>query len=185
MIKDYIIFDTETSGLSSIKHEILSISGMRFDFKTGELTDEFYSLLQPTSLDTLSSEALQINGLSLKELLNAPARLPVLKEFVEFLSGDCPIMAYNAPFDIRMLEASLAKFPKDIPKSVWPRKTRYVDLLPMVKNKRLPIQSHKLGMVCECLGYSSDKKFHNAAADVLATNFVFRRLFLNEESPAY
>lgn len=58
--------DTETTGLSCIKNDIVTIAGIiEID---GEVKEEFYFKCQPRNWETISEEALKINGITKEEL---------------------------------------------------------------------------------------------------------------------
>jgi len=70
----------------------------------GEIHEEqqFCTYVNPER--SLSQEASRINGISDKDLLNAPLIVNVLPEFLEFAAGSI-LVAHNAEFDLSFLEA--------------------------------------------------------------------------------
>jgi len=172
MVDEYVIFDTETSGLDPRYNEVLSLSAVKCNAKSGEIIEEFDSLLKPTKDCKFSDEAMLVNGISKSKLQSAPDKIEVYKSFLKFIGDSCPILGYNVGFDKKMITADMARvglYDVIVEK-------RFIDILPMVRKKKLPIGRNKLSMVCEHLGYTAN--FHNSLEDCRATNFVFKTLFL-------
>lgn len=108
-----IVVDTETTGLNPLKHTIVSIGACLVEDM--KITDYFYSICWPGRKffkNGIADKALQINGLSLQELINAPSTIEVVHKFLEWLYPNYPncdsdlktdITAYNAQFDKGML----------------------------------------------------------------------------------
>lgn len=94
---DFIAFDTETSGLTA-GAEIVEISAVRFErFRPTEI---FTTLCKPYG--RISPQASSITGIYDRDVRNAPRFSEIADAFEEFI-GDLPLVAHNAPFDLRML----------------------------------------------------------------------------------
>lgn len=176
MCDEYVIFDTETSGLNQYRNEVLSLAAVKAMTATGEIVDTFYSLVKPSERCVFEDKAMEVNGLDMEELRKASDKKSVYSSFLNFIGESCPLMAYNIPFDRRMLDADMER--AGIVNAINPK--RFIDILPMVRYKALPIPNNKLAVVCEHLGYKSDN-FHNSLEDCKATNYVFRKLFFRQE----
>lgn len=92
--KNYVIVDTETTGLGS-DAQIIEIAVI--DLKGNVLIN---TLIKPTI--AIPAEATAIHGITDEMVADAPSWRDVLPEVIESI-GDCWI-AYNAEFDKRMIE---------------------------------------------------------------------------------
>ena len=61
-----IFIDTETTGLSSQKNDIIQIAGLVTE--DGKVLDEFNFKCQPVNWNTISKQALQINNTTIEDL---------------------------------------------------------------------------------------------------------------------
>lgn len=98
---DWVILDTETTGLSE-QDEIVQIAILGSDGSV--LLDTFIKPTQP-----VSAGATAIHGITSIELEGAP-RFPEVIERIKALLHDKTIVIYNAPFDLRLLQQTLAKY---------------------------------------------------------------------------
>ncbi|MCE0759437.1 3'-5' exonuclease [Marinobacter sp. G11] len=89
-----IIIDTETTGLGD-RDEIIEIAAI----------DETGATLLETTLcpvTTISEEALEVHGLTVADVAESPV-WPEIHAKVEALFSEGTVVAYNAPFDLRLL----------------------------------------------------------------------------------
>lgn len=103
-------FDIESSGLDSIKNDILTLSG--FVEIDGEIKKGIDLKIQPFDYDNISAEALEVNGLKLEDIKKFDEPKVAHKKLVKFLSefvnrynkNDKLIPAgYNVMFDVNFL----------------------------------------------------------------------------------
>ena len=97
---EFVVFDLETTGLSATTDEIIEIGAIRVARNTeSHLT--FQSLVRPSR--EVSAGITRLTGIT-QGMLNAQGRpvSEVLPLFLEFV-GDCPLVAFNAPFDMGFL----------------------------------------------------------------------------------
>lgn len=94
---EFVVFDLETTGLSAATNEIIEFGAIRVA-RNAESHLTFQSLVKPRR--EVSAEITRLTGIS-QEMLNAQGRpiSEVLPLFLEFV-GDCPLVAYNASFDM-------------------------------------------------------------------------------------
>ena len=94
---NFVAIDTETSSLGT-SAEIVEVSAVRFEkFRPVAV---FETLCKPYG--RISPEATAVNGISNEDVKNAPRFaeiIPALDDFTDRL----PLVAHNAPFDLRML----------------------------------------------------------------------------------
>lgn len=97
---NYLILDTETTGLDD-DDEIVDIAII--DMNGNVLLN---TLIKPSK--QISEEAAAVNHIKDSELINAPTITDVINDIDRIVSGKT-ILSYNADFDSRVLNQSLAK----------------------------------------------------------------------------
>ena len=101
-IDQYIIFDLETSGVSTTENRIISAEALLI--KDGKVIGEFRRLANPGFM--LSPEIIEIVGISNAELSGAPETDLVIDQLMSFI-GDNLCISYSALFDNKFLMAEL------------------------------------------------------------------------------
>lgn len=102
-------FDIESSGLDSIKNDILTLSGIvEID---GKVKDTINLKMQPFNYDNISKEALEINGLTLEEIKTFDDPKVAHKKLIGFFSKY--IDRYNRKDKFTLAGYNIIKF--DIP----------------------------------------------------------------------
>ncbi len=175
--KGILVLDTETSGLSFTKDEIIEFSAVRLEWDGGwkpvAEVDEFIRMtndrkLDPkiTALTGITDEMLLEDGISKEALCRILGQL---------LTPGTLITAYNAQFDLLFLFYLLSKYGaagilKDQPK---------LDLLTVYRDRKP--YPHKLCNAIEAYGLQ-DKvvNSHRAIDDVRATVEVMKAMSLEE-----
>lgn len=104
--KREIILDTETTGLDPAKGDrIVEIGCVELVglVPTGR---EFHRYINPER--DVPEEVVAVHGLTNAFLADKPVFLDILDELVEFI-GDATLVAHNAPFDMRFINAELQR----------------------------------------------------------------------------
>ena len=171
----YVVFDTETSGLSPQQgHEILQIGAVKYSTQTGEVIDTRSIYIKPSPQCVIEPTALRVNGIDIEKLKQTGAsKKEGINAFMEFI-GTCPLFVYNALFDMRFLKSTCEMV--NIPLPTNP----VCDVLAMVRKLALPTENKKLGTISEHFGFERGC-FHEAIKDCDATNFVLRKIYFNSE----
>ena len=171
----YVVFDTETSGLSPQQgHEILQIGAVKYNTLTGETIDTRSIYIKPSPNCVIEPSALRVNGIDIENLeQTGVSKSQAINTFIDFI-GTCPLFAYNAPFDMRFLKSTCEMV--NIPLPTNP----VCDVLAMVRKLALPTENKKLGTISEHFGFEGGC-FHEAIKDCDATNFVIRQIYFNNE----
>jgi DNA polymerase-3 subunit epsilon len=99
---ELVVFDLETTGLSAERDQICELGAVRV--RGLELVDTFESLVDPRV--ELPEPIARLTGLRQEELRGAPSIGDVLERFLAF-AGDAQLVAHNARFDQRFLDAQL------------------------------------------------------------------------------
>lgn len=173
--ESYVVFDTETSGLSPQQgHEILQIGAVKYSTRTGEAIDTRSIYIKPSPHCVIEPAALRVNGIDIEKLKQTGvSKADAINTFVEFI-GTFPLFAYNAPFDMRFLKSTCEMVNVPLPTNP------VCDVLAMVRKLALPTENKKLGTISEHFGFTGGD-YHEAIKDCDATNFVLRKIYFNEE----
>ncbi len=157
-----IVLDTETTGLDPANgHRVVEIGGIELlnAIPTGQV---FHVYLDPER--DMPEEAFRIHGISLEFLAGKPLFSAISAEFIDFI-GDGKIVAHNAEFDMRFLNAELGRL--KIP-SIGP--DRVVDTLALARRK-FPGASNSLDALCTRFGIDASRRTKHGAlldAEILA-----------------
>ena len=101
----FIVFDFETTGLDSSKHEIIEIGAIRVN-RDSKQHDTFEAMIKISN--RIPKRITEITGIS-QEMVQDGIPLPeALEQFRAFV-GDLPLVAFNAQFDEGFLRAACAK----------------------------------------------------------------------------
>ena len=173
--ESYVVFDTETSGLSPQQgHEILQIGAVKYNTQTGETIDTRSIYIKPSPNCVIEPSALRVNGIDIENLKQTGvSKSQAINTFIDFI-GTCPLFVYNAPFDMRFLKSTCEMV--NIPLPTNP----VCDVLAMVRKLALPTENKKLGTISEHFGFEGGC-FHEAIKECDATNFVIRQIYFNNE----
>jgi len=107
---DVFILDTETTGLKDA--EVIEVALVD---TTGAV--RLNTLVKPRA-SVMNPHAERVHGISLRELQGQPSWPEVLPELVA-LAKDATVLAWNAPFDARMLEQTSARWGLPHPKLLF------------------------------------------------------------------
>ena len=152
-----IVFDTETTGFEPDDgHRIVEIGCVELvdHFPTGRT---FQAYLNPERLVPVESQ--RVHGLSDEFLKDKPLFSAVAEEFLLFI-GDAPLVIHNAGFDIKFINAELARVSRPaIPLA------RAIDTIEIAKRKH-PGARYSLDELCKRFGVDlSARAKHGALLD--------------------
>lgn len=160
----YVVFDVETTGLSSVYDTIIEIAGVRM--VDGEIVDRFESFANPHR--KLPEVIIDITGITDDMLIDAPEIDEVLKEFHKWVGNDC-LVAHNATFDIGFLNQGYKKI--NYPKVENP----VIDTLELARFLFPNLGNHRLNTLCKKLDVELTQH-HRAIYDAEATAYLFWKL---------
>jgi len=163
-----IVFDTETTGFEpGDGHRIVEIGCVELmdHFPTGR-TLQFY--LNPERDVPIESQ--RVHGLSAEFLSDKPLFSTVVEEFLDFI-GDAPLVIHNAGFDIKFVNAELARVNRaPIPLA------RAIDTIEIAKRK-IPGARYSLDELCKRFGVDlSARAKHGALLDADLTAQIYLEL---------
>jgi DNA polymerase III subunit epsilon len=157
-----IVFDTETTGLDpAAGHRIVEIGCVEIlnAIPTGQ-TFHFY--LDPER--DMPEEAFRVHGLSAEFLTGKPKFAEIAAQFLSFV-GDAVLVAHNAEFDLRFVNAELAALGHQ---SL--ARERTVDTLALAR-RRHPGAPNSLDALCQRYGIDTSRRTKHGAlldAEILA-----------------
>ena len=162
---DCVIFDIETTGLSSETDAIVELSAVKV--KGGEVVDEFSTLVDPGR--HIPYEASAINGITDDMVRGAPSIETVMRGFMDFAKGEVLVGHNIRNFDLRFLNRDATRcLGCCIP-------NEYVDTLVMARRYLPELQSRSLQSLSAYYGVSYDGA-HRALADCHITYEIYKRL---------
>ncbi len=157
-----IVFDTETTGLDPASgHRIVEIGCVEIlnAIPTGQ-TFHFY--LDPER--DMPEEAFRVHGLSIEFLTGKPKFAEIVEQFLSFIA-DAVLVAHNAEFDLRFVNAELAALGHPTLTS-----ERIVDTLALAR-RRHPGAPNSLDALCQRYGIDTKRRTKHGAlldAEILA-----------------
>ena len=101
---ELVVFDLETTGLSASRNRICEIGAVRI--RGLELEDTFETLVDPRTL--LPPPIAALTGIRAEELRRAPRAEIAVRRFLAF-TGDAPLAAHNARFDVAFLDREVER----------------------------------------------------------------------------
>lgn len=160
---EFVIFDTETTGLSVFEDDVVQIAALRVC--DGKVTDEL-NLFVETDLEIPA----MLGDVS-NPLIDEYARHPhlsaaeALQLFVDFADGCC-ILGHNATYDYQIMEQNMRRYAPHL--SMLRLFPRYFDSLKLIRLLRPRLRSFKLKNLLEELGLEGQNS-HLANDDIMAT----------------
>jgi len=169
-----IVLDTETTGLDpSSGHRIIEICALELHahMPTGRV---FHKLIHPQR--DIPEESTRIHGHTLESLEGQPLFAAIADEMLEFL-GDAPLVIHNAEFDLKFLNAELAR----LGYPVLPP-ARGIDTIALAK-RRFPGSRYSLDELCRRFGIDlSARTKHGARIDTELLAQVYLELLGGRQS---
>ena len=160
-----IVFDFETTGISPTQGDrSIEIGAIRL--QDGKIVDRFQSLMHPGR--RISSFIENFTGISNAMLVDAEPCAVVMQRFFDF-AGDSNLVAHNASFDRRFLEAEYERIG---------HRHRGSFACSMLAARRLcpEAPNHRLGTMVDFLSLPNVGTFHRALADAEMTASLWLRL---------
>ena len=172
-IKDYVIFDLETTGISCNNDEVVEISAIKV--VDGEIIDEFTSLVNPGM--PIPFYASEVNGITDDMIKNSPRFEEVFADFIEFV-GDFVLVGHNIhTFDMKFLYRDAERF--------WEKMLNndYIDTLQIARAYLPQLNHHRLTDLAEYYDIETEGA-HRALNDCRMNQKVFECLHKEMEDPS-
>jgi len=173
---EYVVFDTETTGLNPKKDEILSIGAVKIK-NNKILTSQTFEMFIQNSC-SISSESKKIHGIREVDLLNAKTTIEVIPEFLKFI-GSRPLVGYYLEFDVAMINKYVKpwlgiKLPN---KQIEVSEIYYDQKIEFIPQGNIDLRFDTILKDCNI----PDMGAHNAVNDAIMTAMIFLKLKAKEK----
>lgn len=166
---DYVVFDLETTGLSTLSNEIVEIGAWKIN--QGVAVSKFVQLVRPKGF--YGRDVQQITGITLNMVSDAPEIEEVLPLFINFC-GDLPLLGHNLPFDYEFVCNKARPLGYDFTLN---GQRKGIDTLALCRAYYKGI-SHKLEDMASYMGIqvkADNLKYHRAEYDAYITKLLYDR----------
>ena len=164
---EYVVFDTETTGFNAGGiDQMIEIGAVKV--KDGMITDRFDELIDPKRhIPDKITELTQITDEMVK---GKPSEEEVTKRFLEW-TGDLPMVAHNAKFDISFIESAMNKY------NLGEFKNTVIDTLELSRTMDQGYARHGLSYLVKRYNVPWEEDAHHRADyDAEGTGLVFAKM---------
>lgn len=162
--REFVIFDVETTGLSSVYDTIIEIGAVKM--KNGEVLERFDKFINPHH--PLSEQTINLTSITDEMVGAADDEAVVIKQFQDFY-GDRPLCGHNVQFDVGFVNAALRRAGlKEITQPV-------VDTLEVSRLLHPEQSRHTLDSLAKKYNVSLEHH-HRANQDAEATGYLMFKL---------
>ncbi|MBQ4560381.1 MAG: 3'-5' exonuclease [Tyzzerella sp.] len=175
MIKDYVAFDLETTGLNVETDYIIEIGALKV--RDGKVCERFMEFVKPQV--PISPMITNITGITNEMVTGARNTRDIIRDFVEFC-GDFVLVGHNIMFDYKFTKKYASEYGFAFEKSG-------IDTLKIARKALCNLDSKSLGTLCKHYGIINQAA-HRAYHDALATAKIYHHLahdFENKESKLF
>lgn len=183
-IGNFVVIDTETTGLSSTKDSLVEVAAIKFEDWTP--VEKFHTLINPGK--HIPEEASAINNITDEMVVDAPSFIQIIDSLDNFV-GKSNIVGHNLPFDLKFLyrygynfttqkrryydTCEIAKKALKKPKMIWDKEfEEYV----INDNYDYDVEDYKLTTLCDYYKIRDNLFAHRALSDAFATGNLFKCL---------
>ncbi|MCB0357935.1 MAG: 3'-5' exonuclease [Bdellovibrionales bacterium] len=159
-----VVLDFETTGLSAENDRVIEVGAVALDGKN--CVDTFSQLIHPG--DYLPYQITQITGITDEMLYDKPPAAEVMPQLAEFIA-DRTIIAHNAPFDKKFLDAEMNRVGLQVLNPV-------LCTLKLARRVMPGHSSYSLGNLAQHLGIQMERA-HRALDDAKATAYLWRHMY--------
>lgn len=146
---DYTVIDIETTGLSSVRNEIIELSALKI--RNNKVSKTFTTLVKPQG--KINYFISKLTGITNQMVASAQPIDSILDKYIEFIGNDI-IIGHNVNFDINFIYDNYLKyFNKEFSND-------YIDTCSMSR-KICNLKHHKLNIVADY--YNIDSSGHHRA----------------------
>ena len=163
MIKDYVAFDLETTGLDIENDSIIEIGALKVI--NGKVTERFMEFVKPSK--PISPMITNITGITNEMVASARPTEDIVRDFVDFC-GDYMLVGHNILFDYKFMKKHAMRYN-------LPFEKRGLDTLRIARKVLRHLESKSLGGLCEHY-HITNQAAHRAYHDALATAKIYHML---------
>ena len=162
--QEFVIFDVETTGLSSVYDTIIEIGAVKM--KNGEVIERFDKFINPHH--PLSEATINLTSITDDMVQAADDEDVVIKQFMDFYGND-PLCGHNVQFDVGFVNAALRR--NSLPEISQP----VVDTLEVSRLLHPEQSRHTLDSLCRKYNVVLEHH-HRANQDAEATGYLMFKL---------
>ncbi len=159
---EYVVFDTETTGLNAAEHTIIEIAAVKM--RGTEIVDKWTELIDPQI--EIGPKTTEITGITNEMLRGKDTLDVVLRRFKEF-TGDAVLVAHNAEFDKAFINACAKRI------GMEPWNNPILDTLPLARLLYKGMRNYRLGTLAKKFNVELINA-HRALDDTVALAHVFQ-----------
>ena len=155
MIKDYVAFDLETTGLDVETDYIIEIGALKV--KDGKVCERFMEFIKPPT--PISSTITNITGITNEMVSQARATKDIIREFVDFC-GNSVLVGHNIMFDYKFMKKYASEYGFAFEK-------KGIDTLKIARKTLCNLESKSLGTLCahyQIINQAAHRAYHDALA---------------------
>ncbi len=155
MIRDYIAFDLETTGLSVEENQIIEIGALKV--KDGKVAERFMEFVKPD--EPISYRITEITGITNEMVEGARNTEEIIRDFVAFCGNDI-LVGHNILFDYQFSKKYANTYGLSFEK-------KGIDTLKIARKVHKDFESKSLGALCDyyqILNRSAHRAYHDALA---------------------
>ena len=172
---EFIVFDTETTGLDKKVDYVVQLSAIKYKV-TNHVMEEIDTLnlyMKPPFY--MEQKVIDVHKITNEFLEDKPTEKEVIEDITGFFGEKPVIVGYNSSFDIGMMEAMYKRCNKTFGFTV------HLDVLQMARDLVNPddTKDYKLGTITGLYGLDDGITFHDSMMDVKATARLLN-VFYNE-----
>ena len=172
MLRSYIAFDVETTGLNPLENEIIEIGALKV--RDGKVAERFMEFIKPTV--SISPAITSLTRITNEMVAEARPRCSVVTDFLDFCEEDI-LIGHNVSFDYSFMKCSAAA-------DGLPFEKMGIDTLKIAQKVHKDLKSKSLGSLCDYY-HIENKSAHRAYHDALATAKLYQTLahYFEEKDP--
>jgi len=164
--QEYVVFDTETTGFYVGSDQMIEIGAVKI--KAGEIIDRFDEFIDPKR--PLPTKITELTCITDEMLKGHDSEENVTKRFLEW-TGDLPMVAHNAKFDIGFMNAACTKY------NLGEFKNTVLDTMSMARMLHPEWPNHKLTTLVRRYKIEWDEDAHHRADyDAEGTALAFHKM---------
>ena len=163
MLKSYVCFDLETTGLDPLYNEIIEIGALKV--RDGKVAERFMEFIHPQ--DEISPMITNLTGITNEMVANARPADAVISDFLEFCEDDV-LIGHNVSFDYSFMKSGASNLGLTFEKFG-------IDTFKIAQRTLKSLPSKSLSSLCEYYQIEN-KAAHRAYYDALATAKLYQTL---------
>jgi DNA polymerase III subunit epsilon len=165
MTKKLAFIDFETTGLSPESGDRVIEVGIAV-LVGGQIVDRYQSFINPQV--RIPGVVVALTGIDDSMVRNAPKAVQVMPEVMAFI-GNMPLVAHNASFDKRFMDAELRRIRTR-------RANEFICSLRVARRVYPSAPNHKLATLVRLAGVQPAKQYHRALGDAEMTAGLWTRM---------